>query len=459
MRLSSVLYGITAFLVCLALYKAIRRPGAPIESVLPPSKTHVGTSLPLPSLVAPATNGLTDEEEALRLKITDFFNKEKYHDALALAEKTLGETKLSMFFREWLVKQMPTLNLASGWQYLKEDNCQKAIEMFDASLKLSEINQAWKGLSICYYKTEKLPLAKQALEKYLETDTKDWSAHLYLSEILESLGMFEQAAKTLGSLASLNPAPPEIDAESIKKRLASMRAKIQESGLQVTATSEHVTLTYRAEEHEPYVNTTLQILEEAISEYIADWNFSNPSRAVEVVLYSDNNFQNVVSYGPAWAQGLFDGRIRVPISTNMNADYLKKILRHELVHALLADKTGGKSVPTWFNEGLAQFLECAQGCMRRKSQLGTKMLPNAAFDAPFTSLGFSQAKLAYAQSLFLVQTIYLEYNTQSLPPINLIVQSLNSQSDVTSDHLLHPAGINFAKLHERANTRILRGFR
>jgi hypothetical protein len=129
------------------------------------------------------------------------------------------------------------------------------------------------------------------------------------------------------------------------------------------------------------------------------------------------------------------------------------------VHALLADKTGGKAIPTWFNEGLAQFLECYQGCMRRMPGLGTKMLPQSAFDAPFTSLSFSQAKLAYAQSLFLVQTIYSEFNRQALPPLNAMVQNLGPLADVTSDALLQPAGLDFAKLHSKALQKMQRGFR
>ncbi len=65
---------------------------------------------------------------------------------------------------------------------------------------------------------------------------------------------------------------------------------------------------------------------------------------------------------PAWADGLFDpvlGRIHVPTQSALtDRAWLKRVLRHEFVHALLHDQQGlnHNAIPTWLNEGLAMQL-------------------------------------------------------------------------------------------------------
>lgn len=60
-----------------------------------------------------------------------------------------------------------------------------------------------------------------------------------------------------------------------------------------------------------------------------------------------------VSTGAASAVGFYlDGRVHVVEQGDAGAD--RRVLRHELVHALL---DGGGRVPRWFHEGLATYLE------------------------------------------------------------------------------------------------------
>jgi hypothetical protein len=62
-----------------------------------------------------------------------------------------------------------------------------------------------------------------------------------------------------------------------------------------------------------------------------------------------------VTGAPPWSQGLYDGKIRIPVRFVKNVKALDRVvLKHELVHALIHLKTAG-NCPIWLHEGLAQF--------------------------------------------------------------------------------------------------------
>ncbi len=64
-----------------------------------------------------------------------------------------------------------------------------------------------------------------------------------------------------------------------------------------------------------------------------------------------------ITRAPSWAGALNDGRIRVPVEglTSMT-DELARVLKHELTHSFVAQKTDGHC-PVWLQEGIAQYME------------------------------------------------------------------------------------------------------
>lgn len=77
---------------------------------------------------------------------------------------------------------------------------------------------------------------------------------------------------------------------------------------------------------------------------------------ISVVLYHRSQFDAVTGLGD-WAGGVFDGTVRIPVEDFAREKRgLKRVLRHELTHAFI-DVVGGRHVPGWLNEGLAQLLE------------------------------------------------------------------------------------------------------
>mgnify|MGYP001350439697 CR=1 FL=1 len=79
---------------------------------------------------------------------------------------------------------------------------------------------------------------------------------------------------------------------------------------------------------------------------------------ITIVVYDPKKRSMAVRMGsPSWAAGVYDGEIRIPYSETLKPEYkLETLLRHELSHLFL-DVFTHNSVPTWFNEGLAQYYE------------------------------------------------------------------------------------------------------
>ena len=83
-----------------------------------------------------------------------------------------------------------------------------------------------------------------------------------------------------------------------------------------------------------------------------------PQQRTTVVLYEHHEFRSVTRVH-AWATGLFDGKIRLPVGgVRPSAHELERLAGHENAHAAIHELTRGRA-PRWLHEGLAQVLEGA----------------------------------------------------------------------------------------------------
>jgi hypothetical protein len=141
---------------------------------------------------------------------------------------------------------------------------------------------------------------------------------------------------------------------------------------------------------------------------------------IRVILYTPSSFDAVTGLGH-WAGGVFDGAVRVPVQdARAERERLTQVLRHELLHAFVQE-AGGRGVPGWLNEGLAQWLEAPAlrrpGLVARARQRmrGTTFFPLAELQGSLASwTDTREIERAYAQSLALVAWIHEQYGERVL---------------------------------------------
>ncbi len=164
----------------------------------------------------------------------------------------------------------------------------------------------------------------------------------------------------------------------------------------------HFTLRYVGEVREELGREILQLLERAYEE--VGYNLNHfPRQEVEVVIYSDADFQRIMGL-PGWVHGAFDergGRIRIPVRGIKEATDLRGLLYHEYTHVVVREVTGGR-IPTWLNEGLAQIEQRTplDGAVESVRQLAARgKLPSLqSLKDPFVGLTGPEAGVVYAVS-------------------------------------------------------------
>ena len=99
----------------------------------------------------------------------------------------------------------------------------------------------------------------------------------------------------------------------------------------------------------------LKTLEAEFDEIAATLNYV-PPEPIGVILYTNQTFTDITR-APSWSGALNDGRIRVPVEgLTVMTDELARVLKHELTHSFVGQKTGGRC-PVWLQEGIAQYME------------------------------------------------------------------------------------------------------
>ena len=181
---------------------------------------------------------------------------------------------------------------------------------------------------------------------------------------------------------------------------AAQQARIEERFSERASSS--ILLVYDGQRVEPGLERILlAALERAYADLVRDFG-SGPVEKVVVVVYAERDFQTA-THAPSWADGLFDGKVRVPARgiTGVTPELLS-VLRHEMTHSFVHFRARGRA-PTWLQEGLAQLEEgktaapFASALTRAYTAQGTFSL--SALEGGFTGFSASQARSGYVVSL------------------------------------------------------------
>ena len=400
-----------------------------------------------------AAFGFSDPKEveaAQQLRV--LFTTGAYSKSLALAELALAKPDISAAFRAWLTAQMPVILASEGWAAIATGNCDRAIESLRRAALLATAAELpgpmnadiRRGLGFCLKKTGQPGGAEENFLEALKSNPQDQESRLLLADLYESDGRFSEAVHTL---EEAQPSP------DITKRLEVMRRRAGEGDLQQIQRTPHFNISYRTGEHEALAAQAAQILESSLDEFTDRYGYKAPLIPIEVVLYPTERFSWVLGGVPDWAEGIFDGRMRIPVRSGGSQEIIAPVLRHELVHALNANMTGGRALPPWLEEGLAQRIgEMPRGGSFPFPIKPPPFAPAADFGASYMSFGSAAAGSIYRQSLYLVMAL----ETIESDALRRVISALSSEAGTSPDAVLAPIGGNFARLYDTSSRWWLR---
>ena len=285
---------------------------------------------------------------------------------------------------------------------IQEERVDEAISLLNKIIKNTPNDRhALTLLGTLYYKRDQLSEAITAWEKVIQVDPEN-----------------------KGVQASLDKARREIATQS---RFTHEMTR-------------HFTIKFDGAENRALYQTVLGILEDAYGEVGRALHYF-PVEEVIVYLYTDQQFFDVTR-APAWSGGIFDGKIRIPSKGFENKmDALKKILTHEYVHAVVyqmtqhvTSKKGGRpvQVPTWLNEGIAQYLELS-GTKGEVNQRMKGRIKQGIFikldqlHGSFMGLNGAQAAIAYEESLSAVSFLVDEFGMWR---VKMLLEDLASKGNI-----------------------------
>jgi tetratricopeptide (TPR) repeat protein len=169
----------------------------------------------------------------------------------------------------------------------------------------------------------------------------------------------------------------------------------------------HFILRYNGDATPQLATDILHALEDDFSEISNTLDYT-PPEPISVVLYTNQEFSDITR-APNWVGALNDGRIRIPVDgLGTVTDALAHVLKHELTHSFLTQKTHGLC-PVWLQEGIAQYMEGKRSGASAASLVATfnahMDVSLASYEGSWLNLEPDAATAAYAWSLANVEAI------------------------------------------------------
>lgn len=253
-----------------------------------------------------------------------------------------------------------------------------------------------------YWEQRDPAMNQEFLERLIALAPQNPFPHVALADWLQEHGRLGEAARHLDQAAQRSADDPS--AQSYLRTVTSKMQRTDQMESRLTSREgAHFTVKYDGDSDQDSWTVVLDILEEAYREVGQKFGHF-PSKPMVVVLHPNATFQ-VNTGSPAWADGLFDpvlGRIHLPTQGALtDRAWLKRVLRHEFVHALLHDQQGlnHNALPTWLNEGLAMQLSSDHWPdidQLRRHELS--LIPLTALEGSWNELSSEAASVAYLEA-------------------------------------------------------------
>lgn len=318
-------------------------------------------------------------------------------------------------------------HVRDGFSLLRQGDHRAARARFEEALRYREGDATvYLGIGIASFHLRDDSAAVRALEKVLELDPREKWAYRALGDLAYRRDDLESAAANWEKVLGIDPG----DAELRGRLERIQREHRTEKDFNRDVTS-HFSVKYEGRERIETGRIVLRALEDAYGDIGRELSFY-PDREIAVILYSDRQFQEVTD-APGWSGAVYDGKIRIPIGgIERETPGLRSLLYHEYTHAVVRAIT--PRVPTWLNEGLAQYFEgrtiseAQRGALRQVHAAGN--LPSLRLlEGPFLGYGGAQASYAYLISLSAVRHMIEEYGMYR---VRSTLDELKSGADPTA---------------------------
>jgi tetratricopeptide (TPR) repeat protein len=282
------------------------------------------------------------------------------------------------------------------------------------------------NLAIVNYRTGNYRASEDLLVACLGMDKRDQGIHFLLGEAYYAQEKVAQAINEWTEALQFGP-NPEISARLEKAR--------KEAGVHSelgVLQSAHFILRYDRKVSDYQLGQQILTTLEGLYRQLSIDLTSRPPATVAVILYPDQAYFDITR-APSWSGALFDGKIRVPTrGLSSVTSELSAVLVHELTHAFIRSLPG-RGCPSWFNEGVAQFMEGKSASNQRKWLNGLSkeglLIPLTSLDGSFVGLPASAAALAYNEGLAAVESLAASSGKTSIRNIlDLMGQNLNFAS-------------------------------
>jgi tetratricopeptide (TPR) repeat protein len=264
------------------------------------------------------------------------------------------------------------------------------------------------GLGVTNHALGRDAQARALLHRALDVDANQVIAHKLLGELAYRGDDLSEAAARFETALRLDPSD-----SAVRERLERVRHEAQTRGAFQKLEGRHFTVKFEDRRNTELARDVLGKLEAAHQD-LERWLGRFPHEKVPVILHHEPEFRDD-AVAPAWAQGGFDGRIRIPLGGAFRQGTgLQAVIRHESMHALVHARTRGH-VPTWLTEGLAIAFEGrdTQGerdLLRRAGHA----IPLTELHGSFLTLSPSQVSLAYAESFAAVEYLLNRHGVQAV---------------------------------------------
>jgi len=307
-----------------------------------------------------------------------------------------------------LVLLAPAVSLAqsarelndTAWKLLQGGDAARASKLFaEALAKEPDQPALLLGAGVAAHMLGRSKEATTPLRRALDLDPRLTPASILLGQIAYADGDVANAIKIYEKALTYAPNEPHLTT-----KLKAWRADVDASTGFIERRFDRFRVMFQGHADKALAARATEILESAF------WRIGKalgayPSEPVVVMLYTEQQFRDVTQ-APAWAGGIYDGRIRVPgAGAAQRPQLFERVLVHELAHAMIA-MLAPRGVPTWLHEGLAQHFEGDDVAAARRRVQTVGVIPLQYLEGSFSRLTAAQAILAYDESLVVVENLF-----------------------------------------------------